>query len=49
MGMRRRQGGITLLGFIFVAGLVGFLMRDCCQGHPEVCEPAVAALSACAC
>lgn len=26
MGMRRRQGGITLLGFIFVAGLVGFLV-----------------------
>ena len=26
MGMRRRQGGITLLGFIFVAGLVGFLL-----------------------
>ncbi len=25
MGMRRRQGGITLLGFILVAGLVGFL------------------------
>lgn len=32
-----------------LAGLIGFLMRDCCQGHPEVCEPAVAALSACAC
>ena len=27
--------------------LVEFLMRDCCQGHPEVCNPAVAALSAC--
>ncbi len=22
-------------------------MRDCCQGRPEVCAPAVAALSAC--
>jgi DNA-binding transcriptional ArsR family regulator len=32
-----------------LAGLVGFLMRDCCQGHPEVCEPAVAALAACNC
>jgi ArsR family transcriptional regulator len=32
-----------------LAGLVGFLMRDCCQGHPEVCEPAVAALSTCDC
>lgn len=27
--------------------LIGFLMRDCCQGHPEVCAPAVAALFAC--
>jgi len=32
-----------------LAGLVGFLMRDCCQGHPEVCEPAMAALAACNC
>jgi ArsR family transcriptional regulator len=24
--------------------LVEFLMRDCCQGRPEVCAPAVAAL-----
>jgi ArsR family transcriptional regulator, arsenate/arsenite/antimonite-responsive transcriptional repressor len=30
-----------------LAGLVEFLMRDCCQGRPEVCAPAVAALSAC--
>jgi len=30
-----------------LAGLVEFLMRDCCQGHPEVCNPAVAALSSC--
>lgn len=32
-----------------LAGLVEFLMRDCCQGHPEVCAPAVAALAACGC
>jgi ArsR family transcriptional regulator len=32
-----------------LAGLVGFLLRDCCQGHPEVCEPAMAALAVCAC
>lgn len=31
-----------------LAGLVEFLMRDCCQGHPEICAPAVAALT-CAC
>ena len=30
-----------------LSGLVAFLMRDCCQGHPEVCGPAVAALATC--
>lgn len=28
-----------------LAGLIEFLMRDCCQGHPDVCNAAVAALS----
>jgi|SRR5690554_3979710 ArsR family transcriptional regulator, arsenate/arsenite/antimonite-responsive transcriptional repressor len=23
-----------------LAGLVDFLMRDCCSGHPEICAPA---------
>lgn len=32
-----------------LARLVAFLMKDCCQGHPDVCAPVVAALSACAC
>ncbi|MBN8998899.1 MAG: helix-turn-helix transcriptional regulator [Rhizobiales bacterium] len=32
-----------------LSALVGFLMRDCCQGHPEVCAPAVDALSASSC
>jgi ArsR family transcriptional regulator, arsenate/arsenite/antimonite-responsive transcriptional repressor len=30
-----------------LSGVVQFLMRDCCQGHPEVCAPAMAALTAC--
>ena len=30
-----------------LSGLVAFLMRDCCQGRPEVCAPAVASLAAC--
>ncbi|WP_414834294.1 ArsR/SmtB family transcription factor [Afifella sp. YEN Y35] len=30
-----------------LSGLVEFLMRDCCQGNPEVCDPAIAALSTC--
>ena len=30
-----------------LAGLVDFLLQDCCDGHPEVCAPAVSALAKC--
>jgi len=30
-----------------LSGLIEFLMRDCCQGHPEVCVPAVNAVTCC--
>lgn len=30
-----------------LAGLVEFLMRDCCQGHPEICAPAGRVAAAC--
>lgn len=30
-----------------LSGLIQFLMRDCCQGRPEVCGPAIATLAAC--
>jgi ArsR family transcriptional regulator len=30
-----------------VAGLVGFLVDDCCQGRPEVCAPLAAVRRAC--
>ncbi|GGC85325.1 ArsR/SmtB family transcription factor [Chelatococcus reniformis] len=47
----RRQSRSIIYSVVFSAlsGLVEFLMRDCCQGHPEVCAPAVAALAACDC
>lgn len=43
----RREGRsiIYSASFIALSDLIQFLMRDCCQGHPEVCNPAVAALS----
>jgi len=43
----RREGRSIVYSADFAAlsGLIAFLMRDCCQGHPEVCEPAMAALS----
>lgn len=46
----RREGRFIIYSAVYpaLAGLVGFLMKDCCQGHPEICAPAVAALE-CAC
>lgn len=45
----RREGRSIIYSATYptLAGLVEFLMRDCCQGHPEVCQPAVAALTCC--
>ena len=28
-----------------LSDLIAFLMRDCCQGRPDICAPAVAALA----
>lgn len=30
-----------------LSGLVAFLMRDCCQGHPEICAPAAEVAASC--
>ena len=42
----RREGRFVIYSVAYpaLAGLVGYLMKDCCQGHPEICAPAVAAL-----
>lgn len=33
-----------------LAGLIRFLMEDCCRGQPEICAPALQSLaSACSC
>lgn len=47
----RREARSIIYSAVYPAlsGLVAFLMRDCCQGHPEICEPAVAALTDCCC
>lgn len=46
----RREGRsiIYCASYPALSDLIQFLMRDCCHGHPEVCNPAVAAL-ACVC
>ncbi|MBE7201501.1 MAG: helix-turn-helix transcriptional regulator [Parafilimonas terrae] len=45
----RREGRSIVYSAAYPAlsGLIAFLMKDCCQGHPEVCTPALAALSNC--
>jgi ArsR family transcriptional regulator len=45
----RRDGRSIIYSAAYPAlsELIAFLMRDCCQGHPEVCAPAMAALAAC--
>ena len=45
----RREGRSIIYSAAYPAlsGLLAFLMRDCCQGHPEVCAPALAALAPC--
>lgn len=30
-----------------LAGLIEFLLRDCCQGHPEVCRAAAVLVTPC--
>ncbi|GJE74191.1 ArsR/SmtB family transcription factor [Methylorubrum suomiense] len=47
----RREGKSVIYSAAYagLSDLVQFLMRDCCQGHPEVCAPAVGALAACDC
>lgn len=44
----RREGRSILYKAAYPAlsELIAFLMRDCCQGRPEVCAPAVDALAA---
>lgn len=44
---RESRSIIYNASFGTLAGLVEFLMRDCCSGHPEVCFPAAAAAAAC--
>jgi len=45
-----RRAGRSIIysaAYPVLSGLIAFLMTDCCQGHSEVCAPALAALSAC--
>lgn len=39
---RKARSIVYAASYEALAGLVEFLMRDCCQGHPEICAPAAA-------
>ena len=45
----RREGRSIIYSAVYpmMSALIAFLMKDCCQGRPEVCAPAVAAFNAC--
>ena len=44
---RAARSIIYSANFDGLAGLVEFLMRDCCQGHPDVCVPASRVAASC--
>lgn len=44
---RESRSIIYSINFAGLSGLVEFLMRDCCSGHPEVCLPAMAVAEEC--
>ncbi len=50
LNQSRREGRFIIYSAVFatLAGLISFLMRDCCDGHPDICAPVAAALS-CSC
>lgn len=48
--IRSRRDGRSIIysaAYSALSGLIAFLMKDCCQGRPEVCDPAMSALAAC--
>lgn len=48
IGSRRASRSIIYAAaYPALSGLIQFLMKDCCRGRPEVCDPAVSALAPC--
>ena len=44
VGSRREARSIIYsANYDTLSGLIQFLMKDCCAGHPEICTPALAA------
>ena len=45
----RREGRSIIYSAAYpvLSDLIAFLLKDCCQGHPEICTPALVALATC--
>jgi DNA-binding transcriptional ArsR family regulator len=39
---REARSVIYSANFAVLTGLIEFLMKDCCAGHPDICSPALA-------
>lgn len=48
LSRRESRSIIYSARFDSLAGLIEFLMRDCCSGHPQICASALSALAVCA-
>ena|SRR5579875_2218414 len=46
---RESRSIIYAADYARIAGLLGFLMADCCQGRPEVCAPLTQIVAGAAC
>ncbi|WP_226632002.1 ArsR/SmtB family transcription factor [Novosphingobium profundi] len=44
---KRGRQNIQRADITALKGLMLFLATDCCQGHPELCQPLVAELTSC--
>ncbi|WP_051609253.1 ArsR/SmtB family transcription factor [Fodinicurvata fenggangensis] len=50
--VRARRVGRSIIysvNFSGMQGLMSFLLRDCCQGRPEICEPLLSTAGQAAC
>ena len=45
---REARSIIYSANYAALRGLIGFLMKDCCAGHPEICSPALSEAACCA-
>ena len=44
---REARSIIYTASYASLRGLIGFLMKDCCSGHPEICAPVLSDTACC--